>query len=137
MEAAVAGDCSVPVVMVTGDSAGVAEAEMLLPGVRGVVVKEALGDASALCFPVEATRKLIHDTAAELVTMPPDVKPYQVESGATLEITFNKGPYLKAVQQELVAQMQGADTLLIKAPTATAAYADYWQKKLRCQVPHG
>ena len=33
MEAAIAGDCGVPVLLVTGDSAGVAEAESLLPGV--------------------------------------------------------------------------------------------------------
>lgn len=134
IEAAVAGDCGVPVVMVTADSAGVAEAEALLPGVRGVVVKEALGGASALCYPVQATRKLIHDTAAELVTTPPDVKPYWVENNATLQITFNNGPYLKAVRQELSDQMQGEDVLLIRAPTATAAYADYWKKKLHCQA---
>ena len=42
MEAAVAGDMGVPVLLVAGDSAGMAEAQSLLPGVEVVVVKEAI-----------------------------------------------------------------------------------------------
>ena len=42
IEAAIAGDYGVPLVMITADSAGVAEAETLIPGVVGVSVKQSL-----------------------------------------------------------------------------------------------
>lgn len=133
VEAAVAGDCGVPVLMVTADSAGVDEAQALLPGVKGVVVKEALGETSGLCYPTEITSQAIRDAAEEIVVSPPAVVPYHQDGDVTLSIEFNDGPYLNAVRQELVTEMQGDHTLVIKAPSTTAAYADYWQKKLRCQ----
>lgn len=48
MEAAIAGDYGVPVVLITGDSAAIKEGKALLPGVRGVSVKEALSQEGAL-----------------------------------------------------------------------------------------
>lgn len=137
VEAAVAGDLGVPVLMVTGDSAGVAEAEALLPGVKGVVVKEALGEASGLCYATEATSQAIYTGAKEVATAPPPVAPYGPQGDATnitLEIEFNPGPYLAAVQQELAAEMPTDNVLRLRAPTTTEAYADYWQKKLHCKA---
>jgi D-amino peptidase len=51
MEAAIAGDFGVPLWLVTGDSAGMAEAEQMIENVRTVTVKEAMGEFTAKCLP--------------------------------------------------------------------------------------
>jgi len=133
MEAAVAGDWGVSVLMVIGDSAGVAEATSLLGGVRGVVVKEALGPAGALCYPAALTAERIRTAAEAIVRRPAAVKPYAVGNDVTLEVDLNDGPYLQAVRTELKGQMKDERTLVLHAETATAVWADYWSKKLHCQ----
>lgn len=137
MEAAVAGDYGVPVIMVTADSAGVAEAEALLPGTAGVVVKESLGEASGQCYPVAVTSELIRSAAQKVVEEPPPVLPYAVGEEATLEIELNDGPYLDAVRATLSTEMTDERTLVITGETATAAWAEYWGKKLICQGKMG
>ena len=134
MEAAVAGDSGVPVVMVTGDSAGVDEAKGLLPGVCGVVVKESLGETGGLCYPSSVTAKAIREAAARVVQSPPQVKPYRAGTPAVLEIELNDGAYLQAVRHELADEMLGDRTLVLQDETATKVWTDYWQKKLRCQA---
>ena len=133
MEAAIAGDYGVPLAMVTADSAGVAEAEALLPGTVGVVVKESLGETGGLCYPVVVTCERIRSAAQRLVEDPPDVQPYAVGDTATLEIELNDGPYLDTVRSTLSGDMKDERTLAISEKTATAAWAAYWERKLVCQ----
>ena len=133
MEAAIAGDYGVPLAMVTADSAGVAEAEALLPGTVGVVVKESLGETGGLCYPVVVTCERIRSAAQRLVEEPPDVQPYAVGDTATLEIELNDGPYLDTVRSTLSGDMKDERTLAISEKTATAAWAAYWERKLVCQ----
>jgi len=133
MEAAIAGDYGVPMVMVTADSAGVAEAEALLPGTLGVVVKESLGETGGLCYPVAVTCERILSAAQQVVADPPDVQPYCVGDAAKLEIELNDGPYLDAVRSALSHEMSDDRTLVICEKTATAAWAGYWERKLACQ----
>jgi len=134
MEAAVAGDLGVPFVMVTADSAGVAEAEALVPGVQGVVVKESLGETGGQCYPVAVTAARIREAAEAIVTSPPDVKPYSVGNDVTLEVVLNDGAYLDVVRRELTSDMVGGRTLVLHSDSATAVWAEYWQKKLQCQA---
>lgn len=134
MEAAVAGDWRVPLVMVSGDSAAVAEAEALVPGVRGVVVKESLGVCGARCYPVSVTAERIRSAAEAVVVDPSDVEPYAVGQDVTLEVVLNDGPYLDSVRRELTSEMAGGRTLVLRGESATAVWADYWHKKLCCQA---
>lgn len=134
IEAAVAGDCGVPVLMVTGDSAGVAEAEALLPGVQSVTVKEALGESGALCYPLEVTTEMIRTAAEAVVREKPNVEPYRVQSGAVLEIELNDGPYLVAVRELCGDRMSNNRTVILKGKNATAVWAEYWQIRLSAQA---
>jgi len=134
MEAAVAGDCGVGVALVTCDSAGAAEAEALLPGVRCVVVKEALGESGARCLSAEATAETIRAAAESVVRDPPAVQPLRFEPPVRLEVRLNDGPYLQAVRDALGEAMTDERTLVIDGPSATAVWAEYWQAKLRCQA---
>lgn len=133
MEAAISGDYRVPVVMVIADSAGAAEAEALLPGTIGVVVKDSLGETGALCYPCSVTAESIRSAAQAVAQDPPAVKPFTTAGQASLEVEFNDGPYLDSVRRQMSAEMSDERTLVISAPTATAAWAAYWAKKLACQ----
>jgi hypothetical protein len=88
MEAAIAGDFGVPVVMITGDSAGVAEAASLLPGIQTVTTKESLGETGAVCLPLAEVTQEIQQTAAQVAAHPPQVKPYSIGNRADHEDSF-------------------------------------------------
>ncbi|MBT3381877.1 MAG: hypothetical protein HN742_04315 [Lentisphaerae bacterium] len=134
MEAAVAGDSWVPVLMVTGDSAGVAEAQTLLPGVRGVVVKESLGETGGGCLPLTVSTDRIRQAAESVVRTPPDVQPYRPTSPVRLEIKLNDGPYLEAIRRLCPNQMTDDRTLVLEKESVTATWATYWQIKLAAQA---
>lgn len=134
MEAAVAGDCSVPVILVTGDSAGAAEAQSLLPGVEVVVVKEAFGRFGARCHPLSVTAAWIRAAAEAVVRTPPPAKPYAIASPVSLEVEFHEGVYLNALRFLYGEEMRNKRTLPIIGSSATAVWADYWQRKLQCQA---
>ena len=133
MEAAIAGDFDLPVLMVVGDSAGVAEADSLLPGTAGVVVKEALGGTGALCYPVAVTSERIREAAARAVASPPLVEPYRLSPDVCLEVELNDGPYLDNVRRLYGDSMVGESTLVLRGGSATAVWAGYWECKLRAQ----
>ena len=92
IEAAIAGDYGVPLAMITADSAGIEEAESLVPGVVGVSVKESLWHSGGACYSAKKTGKMIYDAAASLVSNPPTVKPWKIVN-PELEVVFQSGPY--------------------------------------------
>lgn len=132
MEAAVAGDYGVPVLLVTGDSAGMAEAEALLPGVRTVTVKESLGADAGLCPALSVSTARVREAARSVATDPPSVAPYRTGDRVTLDVELNDGAYRVTVAREYPDRMQDARTLVIHGASATEVWADYWQLKLRC-----
>ncbi|NQT40702.1 MAG: M55 family metallopeptidase [Planctomycetes bacterium] len=133
MEAAVAGDFGVPVVMLTGDSAGAIEAETLLPGIRTVSVKRSLGPSGGECLPLAETTRMIRVTAAAVAAEPPPVEPYRTGDHAELLVRLHEGPFLAAVQSLYPELFIAPDTLGLSGGSATAVWADYWQIKLHGQ----
>jgi len=133
MEAAIAGDFGVPTVMVIGDSAGVAEAKELIPGVAGVVVKAAISESGGVCYPLSVTADRIAAAAAEMLRQPPEVQPYIVGDDVTLEVQLRETPYLHSVRKIFSDRMKDDNTLVLKGSSATEVWADYWQIKLRAQ----
>lgn len=129
VEAAIAGDYDVPLVMITADSAGVAEAEQLCPGVKSIVVKKSLSVNGGFCFPTELTAARITEAAAKIVKTPPAVKPWKLIS-PKLEIVFNPGPYASKFQQLFACD----GSLALTGQTVTECWAAYWQMKLKTQA---
>lgn len=134
VEAAVAGDHEVPVIMITGDSAGVEEAQRVLPGIRGVVVKEAITETGALCYPLSTTIEKIRSAAESVATHPPDVKPYVVGAPVTLDIEFAQSNYLTAIRKLFANQMPCDSVLHIDGESSTDVWGKYWNMKLRAQA---
>jgi D-amino peptidase len=134
MEAAIAGDFGVPTQLVIADSAGVAEAQALLPGVETVVVKESLGASGALCYPTEATAKHIRRVAAEVMQNPPRVAPFTVGGKVDLSVALREGPYLDSCRKLFASSLSGGDTLIIKGDSASDVWSQYWGMKLQAKA---
>ncbi len=86
--AAIAGHFGVPVVMVSGDDAAVAEVQSLVGDIEGAVVKKNLGFHSAETLTPEASYELIKQKAKTALGRLGDFKPYRVETPVTLDVSF-------------------------------------------------
>jgi D-amino peptidase len=86
--AAVAGHFGVPVAMVTGDDAIVAEAKRYIGDLEGAVVKHALSFHSARTLTPAAARRLIEDTARRAVERRGSFRPFRLDGDVTLEVSF-------------------------------------------------
>jgi D-amino peptidase len=133
METAIAGDWNVPLLLMTGDSAGCRECEALIAGVRTVAVKESLGESGGLCQPLSRSAALIREAARAVATEPPAGAPWRCGPEVVLEVDFNPGPYADAVRDLYADDLDGDGALVIRGRSATAVWADYWQKKLETQ----
>ena len=133
MEAAIAGDYGVPTVLVAGDSAGVAEAQALIPGLAGIVVKEAQSEAGALCYPGPVTAQRIREAAAQAVRGGGAVRPLRIASPVQLEVVLRDGRYLQAMRRLFPAEMADDRTLRVEGANVTAVWAAYWRMKLQAQ----
>ncbi len=88
VNAAIAGHFGVPVALVTGDDATVAEMVELLGDVEGVVVKEALGFHSARTLTPAAAQERIREGARRAVERLSDFRPHRLDGPPVLELTF-------------------------------------------------
>lgn len=88
INAAIAADFGVPVVMLTGDDAIVAESTSRLGPIEGVAVKRAIGFHSTAPLTPEAARQLIRQHAATAVRRRAEMKPYAVRRPITLDVSF-------------------------------------------------
>ena len=88
INAAIAAEFGVPVVMLTGDDAIVAETKARLGPIEGVAVKRAIGFHSTGTMTPEAARRLIREHATTAVKRRGEMKPYAVTRPITLEVSF-------------------------------------------------
>ncbi|MHC4123774.1 MAG: M55 family metallopeptidase [Planctomycetota bacterium] len=133
MEAAVAGDFDVPLWLVTGDSAGMAEAEQIVPGVNTVTVKEAIGRFQARCYPPEFTAKKICEASKDIIKNPPRVKPLKFAGPIDLQINLAESDFAKKLKGSFPNLFTNEHTILIKADTVTEGWSKYCtiQKEVR------
>lgn len=130
VEAAVAGVYDVPLLLVTADSAGAAEAEALLPGVATVAVKQAWEACGGLCYPASVTADRIRRAGRGIVENPPPVKPYRISGEATLEVELRDTPFLAEMLKRLPPARRFPG-VCVSGSNALEAYARYWACKLQ------
>ncbi|MDR0352325.1 MAG: M55 family metallopeptidase [Opitutaceae bacterium] len=133
METAVAGDFGVPLVLVVADSAGTAEARALVPGVVTVDTKISRSPLGAECLALPDVLDRIHSAAVAVARGPSPASPWKLNP-AELVCVFKPGAYLDELRRQAPALFVAGDSLRINAPTATAAWAEYWQAKLKAQA---
>lgn len=88
VNAAIAGHFGVPVIMVSGDDAIVAEARGLLGDIEGAVVKWALGFHSARTLTPAAAVEVIREKTKAALGRIGELAPYRIESPVELEVSF-------------------------------------------------
>jgi len=79
MEAAIAGLYGVPLIMVSGDSKGIEEAEKILEDSgkpETATVKYAIDDEGAVCLPLSISKKIIKEKTLSAVKRINEFKPY-------------------------------------------------------------
>ena len=128
MEAAIAGDFEVPLVMVTGDSAGMAEAEQLIPGIKTSTVKQAMGEFAAECLPPRETYELIRNAAAGLADNRAHwPKPFKIAGPVTLEIDLSESEFREKLRARSGRYFISDRTVRLTDVSATAAWSHYCQ----------
>jgi D-amino peptidase len=103
--AAIAGHYGVPVVMISGDDAVIAETRKIIGPVEAAEVKKNLGFHSANTLTPEASYDLIRRTVKSALGRVRDFKPYVLKPPVTLEVSFKHYrvaevlSYLKGVER--------------------------------------
>lgn len=88
INAAIAGDFGVPVVMISGDDATVAEARETIGDMEGAVVKWSYGFHSARTLMPEPANEVIRERVRAALGRLDDFEPYVMEGPVELEISF-------------------------------------------------
>ena len=88
INAAIAGHFHVPIVMISGDDAAVAEAKKIIGDIEGAVVKEAFGFHSARTLTPAASQERIREAVTRALQNRSRFRPTPVKTPVTLEITF-------------------------------------------------
>lgn len=104
INAAIAGDFGVPVVMISGDDAVVDEARGLIGDMEGAVVKWSLGFHSARTLMPQASYDLIGEKVRTALGRLEDFQPYRMTGPLELEISFKN--YMPA---EVMAYLPNVD----------------------------
>jgi D-amino peptidase len=115
INAAIAGHFGVPVALVTGDDATVAEMREILGDVEGVVVKEALGFHSARTLTPAAARVRIREGARRAIERLDDFQPYRLDGPPVLELMFKNYRPAEVLAYLPIVDRVGARTIRYQA----------------------
>lgn len=122
-EAALAGEQGVPLVFVTGDDMGCAEAEALIPGITTCAVKKSLGDSEALCYPPSITGQLLREAAAKAARTP--VAPFTVKAPYEIRIEYSECPYLHTMKRLHPEIFENENTVVMRGDNLLKTWSQY------------
>lgn len=88
MNAAIAGQFGVPVILISGDDVAVAETQVIVGDMEGAVVKWARGFHSAKTLTPEAAQEVIRTRTASAVSRIDEFEPYVLETPIEVELTL-------------------------------------------------
>lgn len=129
MEAAVAGDRGVPLLLITGDKAGAVEAEALVKGVSTAVVKDGVTEFGGLCYSGEETEERIYKAALSAARGEVVTEPLRFESPVELKVTLYPGIFFEQFIKIFPECRSGEYEITLQGKNASGAYGDYWNKK--------
>ena len=88
INAAIAGHFGVPVVMISGDDATIAETRKIIGDVEGAVVKRAISFHAAATMTPEASQNLIRERVKAALARRSSFRPYVLRPPVRLDLTF-------------------------------------------------
>lgn len=102
LNAGLLGYCGVPLLLVTGDRSTVEGVRAQMPWVRGVIVKESIGNFAAASIAPAAAQRAIYEGAKAAVAEAGSARPYRFDPPVVLEVDL-----VKTEQADLVATIPG------------------------------
>lgn len=111
MNALVAGALGVPVVLITGDQAAIAQMRELVPAIEAVQVKEAIGTTAARSLRPEEARARIRAAAERALRRLSEIKPLRPALPATFEVAFTQTALADVAEQIPTIQRVDAHTV--------------------------
>lgn len=129
MSAAAAGVLGVPLVMVSSDSAGCAEAAQLIPGIATSVVKTGIGRYMGQLKHPSVTSKLITDAAQDglKALRGGHIKPWRPAEPVTVKMEFNRSEEADVVAMLPNAVRLDGYTIEIASPSWDEAHS--WSRR--------
>lgn len=112
VNAAIASQFNVPVIMISGDDVAVQEAASLLGNIEAATVKWAYGFHSARTLTPAAATELIHEKTKKAIARIKEFKPYKLKTPLTLDIRFKN--YRPAEMLSYLSIVQRTDAHSIK-----------------------
>lgn len=112
INAAIAGHFGVPVLMVSGDDAAVAEVSGLLGGIGEAVVKWNYGFHSAMTLTPDAGVEVIREAVGEAMRGLDTAEPYVLETPIQVEVTFKN--YMPAEMMAYLRDVERADAHTVR-----------------------
>src|SRR5687768_2920450 len=106
-----AGAMGVPVVLVSGDQAAIAEARELVPDIEGVQVKEAIGTAAARSLRPEEAVRLIREGTARAIRRRGEIKPVPASLPVRFEVSFTDPSLALMAEQIPTVERTGSHTI--------------------------
>jgi len=129
VEAAVAGELGVPLLLFLGDKHGAEEAQILVPGVETVVVKEGMGLQMGLCRSWPDVREEIVRKAAKVAESPPRSRPLRFDAPVKMIFKLGEGPFRQRFFDDHPDLFASKEEVVLTAPSVSVAWARYWVLK--------
>jgi D-amino peptidase len=117
-----AGTLGVPVVLVSGDQAAIAEARELVPDIEGVQVKEAIGIAAARSLRPEEAARLIREGTARAIRRRGEIKPAPAGLPVCFELSFTDPSLALMAEQIPTVERTGPHTVTFVADDYLEGY---------------
>ncbi|MFC0032362.1 M55 family metallopeptidase [Micromonospora chaiyaphumensis] len=123
LNAAMAGDVGVPVVLLSGDDAACTEFHELVPSAVTVAVKQTLGQAAAVALHPQEARERLRRAAADAIARRASIPPLKMAGPLDVEVDLY-GPYMVdlAVLVPGVTRVGGGRTVAFRAADFADAY---------------
>jgi len=118
MDAAIAGEKGIPVIMVSGDDKACSEAEEFLEGVKTACVKKGMSTFGAMLLPKEKAHKLIFDKAKEAVENIDKCKLFTFEKPMKAEVEVTERTVITNSYCAPYKKITGCRTFEVTADTA-------------------
>jgi D-amino peptidase len=117
-----AGALGVPVVLISGDQAAIAEVRELVPNIEGVQVKEAIGTAAARSLRPEEAARLIREGTARAIRRRGEIKPVPASLPARFEVSFTDPSLALMAEQIPTVERTGSHTIAFVAEDYLEGY---------------
>jgi len=132
LNAALAGGFGVPVVLISGDQAVVAEARALLGEIETVAVKEGFTSSAAQCLHPEVAQERIRQAAERALAR--NVSPLVITAPITLRLTFQHARYADGAETLPGSRRIDGRTLEWTGKDMAAVYQAF---RVMVQLAHG